>query len=171
MNIAKQRKSNRLMGYDYSQNGAYFITVCIQDRQTLLGEISVKSNPTHPEDTAVLIPSELGRLVIQETEKLMTIYSHITLDCYVIMPNHVHMIIAIDNVAYHEQMPYKTLVLPTVSRIIKQWKGVITKKAGFSPWQKSFHDHIIRNTRDYMHIREYIENNPAQWELDCFYKK
>lgn len=143
MNIAKQRKSNRLMGYDYSQNGAYFITVCIQDRQTLLGEISVKSNPTHPEDTAVLIPSELGRF----------------------------MIIAIDNVTYHEQMPYETLVLPTVSRIIKQWKGVITKKAGFSPWQKSFHDHIIRNTRDYMHIREYIENNPAQWELDCFYKK
>ena len=163
--MIKQRKPNRLIDYDYSQNGTYFITVCIKNRQNLLGEISIISNPIYPKDIAMLVPSELSLLVMQETEKLTTIYSNITLDCYVIIPNHVHMIIIIDDVTN------EILIRPTVSQVIKQWKGVITKKAGFSPWQKSFHDHIIRNTRDYMRIRKYIQNNPSQWALDCFHKK
>jgi hypothetical protein len=58
---------------------------------------------------------------------------------------------------------------PTVSRIVKQWKGSVTKKIGFSPWQKSFLDHIIRNERDYFRIAKYIAHNHANWTKDCFY--
>ena len=67
--------------------------------------------------------------------------------------------------------PIHTQFAPTVSRVIKQWKGIITKKIGFPPWQKSFHDHIIRSNKDYYRIAEYIENNPTRWVDDCYYKK
>jgi len=158
-----QRKWNRLLGYDYGQNGAYFITICIQDQHEILGKI-VGANSVRPNDSPTLVPSDIGLLVMKETENLAIIYPHATLDCYVIMPNHVHMIIVIDSDG-------RTEFAPTVSRIIKQWKGAITKKIGFSPWQKSFHDHIIRNTEDYFRISEYIQNNPARWEQDCFNPK
>jgi putative transposase len=155
-----QRKRNRLLGYDYSQNGAYFITICIKDKHEILGKI-VGANDARPHDPPSLVPSDIGLLVIKDTENLATIYPYVTLDCYIVMPNHVHMIIVIDSDGRAE-------FAPTVSRMIKQWKGVITKKIGFSPWQKSFHDHIIRNTQDYVRIHQYIQNNPAQWEQDCF---
>jgi len=158
-----QRKRNRLLGYDYSQNGAYFITICIKDKHEILGKI-VGANFVRPHDSSSLVPSDIGLLVIKETENLATIYPHVTLDCYVVMPNHVHMIIVIDNDG-------RTEFAPTVSRVIKQWKGAITKKIGFSPWQKSFHDHIIHNVDDYSRIFEYIRNNPERWEQDCFNPK
>ena len=158
-----QRKRNRLFGYDYSQNGAYFITVCIKDKREILGKI-VGANSVRPHDSPTFIPSDLGLLVIKETENLATIYPHVTLDCYVVMPNHVHLIIVIDSDG-------RTEFAPTVSRMIKQLKGVITKQIGFSPWQKSFHDHIIRNAEDYLRISEYIQNNPDRWEQDCFNPK
>jgi len=156
-----QRKRNRLFGYDYSQNGAYFITICIKDKHEILGKI-IGPNSVRPyDDPPILVPSDLGLLVIKETENLATIYPHVTLDCYVVMPNHVHLMIVIDT-------DDRTEFAPTVSRMIKQWKGVISKQIGFSPWQKSFHDHIIRNTEDYSRISEYIRNNPALWDQDCF---
>lgn len=155
-----QRKRNRLLGYDYSQSGAYFITICIKDRHEILGKI-VGENYVRPHDLPSLVPSDIGLLVIKETENLATIYPHVTLDCYVVMPNHVHLIVVIDSDG-------RTEFAPTMSRIIKQWKGVISKQIGFSPWQKSFHDHIIRNTEDYFRISEYIRNNPARWDQDCF---
>lgn len=158
-----QRKRNRLLGYDYSQNGAYFITICIKDNHEILGKI-IRANSVRPNDSSSLVPSDIGLLVIKETENLATIYPHVTLDSYVVMPNHVHMIVVIDSNG-------RTEFAPTVSRMIKQWKGVITKQIGFSPWQKSFHDHIIRNTEDYLRISEYIKDNPARWEQDCFNPK
>jgi len=158
-----QRKRNRLLGYDYSQNGAYFITICIKDKHEILGKI-VGANSVRPHNPPSLVPSDIGMLVIKETENLATIYPHVALDCYVVMPNHVHLIIVIDSDS-------RTEFAPTVSRMIKQWKGIITKQIGFSPWQKSFHDHIIRNTEDYFRIAEYIHNNPARWEQDCFNPK
>ena len=61
------------------------------------------------------------------------------------------------------------MVAPTISQVIQQLKGIVTKQIGWSIWQKLFHDHVIRNEKDYLKIREYIDNNPLQWELDCFY--
>ncbi|MBC7751325.1 MAG: hypothetical protein H7Z73_06345 [Candidatus Saccharibacteria bacterium] len=73
-----QRKRNRLLGYDYSQNGAYFITICIKDKHEILGKI-VGSNSVRPhDDPPILVPSDIGLLVIKETENLARIYSHVT---------------------------------------------------------------------------------------------
>jgi len=89
-------------------------------------------------------------------------YDEIQVDRYIIMPNHVHLIIVIKGVK-------RQIAAPTISVIIGNMKRKVSIRLGFSPWQKSFHDHIIRNERDYMRIVEYIDNNPAKWEYDCFY--
>jgi len=100
------------------------------------------------------------------------------------MPNHIHMIIKINNdeqAADSGQIADdsgrtlndsgRTEFAPTVSRIIKQFKGSITKQIGFSLWQKSFHDHIIRDESDYMEIWNYIDKNPEKWTEDCYFVK
>jgi REP element-mobilizing transposase RayT len=112
--------------------------------------------------------SEIGEIVENETIQLKGIYDIVDVDCFVVMPNHVHMIIVILPNG-RTQSDGRTQFAPTVSRIIKQWKGVITKKVGYPLWQKSFHDHIIRDENEYNRIAEYIENNPANWEEDCFH--
>ena len=61
------------------------------------------------------------------------------------------------------------MVAPTISRIVQQIKGVVTKQIGYSIWQKLFHDHVIRGENDYLKIWQYIDDNPAKWEEDCFY--
>lgn len=88
----------------------------------------------------------------------------VKLDNYVIMPNHIHMLIAIDDCG-------RTLFAPTISRIVKQFKGVVTKQIGKSIWQRSFYDHIIRDEQDYVEKWNYIENNPARWLDDDLYVK
>jgi len=85
------------------------------------------------------------------------------MDKYVIMPNHMHMII----VLHPGNGPAK--LAPTISRIIQQFKGSISKQVGFSIWQKSFYDHIIRNDQEYEKIYDYIETNPLKWEEDKYY--
>ena len=155
-----KRKTNRLSNYDYSLDGAYFITICTKDRQELLWE-SVGANCVRQPNVHL---SRTGKVVEYETKRLETIYDCVDVDCFVIMPNHVHMIIVIESNG-------RTQFAPTVSRVVKQWKGVITKQIGFSPWQKSYHDHIIRNDNEYNRIAEYIEYNPARWSDDCFHPK
>ncbi len=87
---------------------------------------------------------------------------------YVIMPNHIHMIIEI-----HRENGSMWASTPTqsVSQLIKSFKILVTKQIGFSLWQRSFHDHIIRNEQEYEKIWEYIATNPLKWEEDCFYIK
>ena len=157
-----KRKTNRIKDYDYSQNGAYFITICAKNHAQIFGKI--------PDADAVgavcgrPILSQTGRVVEAEIAQLSKTYDNVYVDCYVVMPNHVHMIIVIDT-----QGNGQPQAAPTVSRIVNQWKGAVTKKAGFSPWQKSFHDHIIRNEARYLLIAEYIQNNPAKWAQDRYY--
>ena len=154
------RKRNRLQGYDYSRKGAYFITVCTQNRAELFGHV-VGANCVRPFTEL----SETGHTVKHEIETLSSVYPTVYVSEFVIMPNHVHMVIVIDS----RDIDGRPQVAPTVSRIIKQWKGSITKRLGFSPWQKSFHDHVIRNQDDYLRIAQYMENNPAQWQMDSLH--
>lgn len=82
------------------------------------------------------------------------------------MPNHVHLLLQINTNADGRPM-----VAPTISTVVQQLKGIVSKQIGHSIWQKLFHDHVIRNAADYTKIWEYIENNPLQWKLDCFYSE
>ncbi|SHK80569.1 REP element-mobilizing transposase RayT [Desulforamulus aeronauticus DSM 10349] len=155
MNTLAIRKPNRLMGYDYSQNGAYFITICVKDRRELLWNVG----------------ATFGRPLCdhKHLSKYEEIYhSSVIIDKYVIMPNHVHMLIVLKNDDLENGRPK---VAPTISRIIQQFKGSISKQIGSSIWQKLFHDHIIRNEQDYLEIWQYIDTNPIKWEEDCFYPK
>ena len=83
------------------------------------------------------------------------------------MPNHVHLLISINQAAENDNG--RLIIAPTVSRIIKQFKSEVTKKAGFSLWQKGFYDHIIRNDADYESVWIYIDENPLKWENDEYY--
>ena len=105
MSALPRRKPNRLKGYDYSQSGAYFITICTKHRAQLLGEIAVGAASCRPQ------LSSIGKTVETEISQLPTIYDGVSIDCYVVMPNHVHMIIVIHYVSGRQN------AAPTVSRM------------------------------------------------------
>lgn len=151
-----KRKQNRLPEYDYELSGAYFITICTANRERILWE-NVGANCVRPHTLFAT-----GELVKQEIEKWAKIYDNVKIDKYVIMPNHLHLIISIN-------ADGRTQFAPTISRMVKQFKGSITKRLGRSIFQRSFYDHIIRNEQDHRNIWEYIDNNPIKWEEDIYY--
>ena len=104
-------------------------------------------------------------MIVDETIFNISKYYHtVFVDKYIIMPNHIHMILFLyQNEAEHNKSA------PAISLVVNQMKGYITKKAVFPLWQKSFHDHIIRNEEKYKEIWKYIDNNPLKWELDKYY--
>ena len=163
-----QRKPNRLKDYDYSQDGAYFVTICAKNRLELFATIDVGAAFCRP------CLTHAGKIIENEISILSSTYEGVSVDYYVIMPNHVHMIIGISDMWRHEgngrnAEEHGRHAAPTVSRMINQWKRAVSIKIGYSVWQKSFHDHIIRNENDYRRVAEYIENNPQRWTEDCFY--
>lgn len=147
------RKQNRLENFDYNQNGAYFITICVKDRKKILCDI-VGANIVRPQLT------QYGEIVNKAIKNIPSHYNSITIDKYVIMPDHVHLLLRI-----HSTNDGRTMFAPTLDRVIKQTKGYITKQIGFPIFQRSYYDHIIRNQKDYNEIWEYIENNPKKWIL------
>ena len=108
--------------------------------------------------------SRYGRLVDEAIREIPLHYPAVSVDHYVVMPNHIHLLLQI-----HTDADGRPMVAPTVSRVVQQLKGAITKRIGYSVWQKLFHDYVIRGEKDYWKIWQYIENNPAKWEEDCFY--
>ena len=144
------RKHPRLKGYDYSSNGAYFVTLCIKDGHSILWEQNVGAISNRPHITL----SEVGKAAENAISELD---ENIVIDKYVIMPTHIHMIVCIESNG-------RTEFAPTLSSIIRFYKSFVTKQIGYSIWQKSFYDRIIRNEAEYQHIWRYIEENPEKWE-------
>ena len=179
------RKANRLKGYDYSNRGAYFVTVCSAGKEQVFGSISpcVKSIPANVGDVgdgAHTVPhcspghiklSLCGQIAKAHLERIAGI------DKYVIMPNHIHMIILIECGRAPEDWtmwassPTETNTngVQSISQRIASFKTLVTKEYGHSVWQRSFYDHVIRDYDDYIRIWEYIDTNPAKWEQDRFY--
>ncbi len=158
MSALLQRKPNRLNGFDYSKKGAYFITICTKEHKCILSEI-VGADIIRP---CTLKLTKYGKFVKDGIENISKIYTNCSVDCFVIMPNHVHLIITIKNDCG------RIISAPTV---IGQFKRYVSKECGCSIWQKSFYDHIIRDDEDYITKAEYIENNPAKWLEDKYYIK
>ena len=140
------RKQNRLKEYDYSADGEYFVTVCTADKACILGRITPGSGET--------LLSEIGKIAASSLERLPEVFHGVSIPAYVIMPNHLHMIVRLSDSSR------------TLSQILNSFKGAVSKQARMSVWQKSFYDHIIRDDDDYNRIREYIANNPAVWAGD-----
>jgi len=154
------RKNIRLQGYDYSNAGYYSVTICVKDKHEMLGKIDVGTNCVRPR------LSEYGQIVDKEILVLAKTYETVDVIKYVVMPNHIHLIIAISL-----DSSGRTQFVPTISRIIKQFKGSITKQIGFSIWQPRFHDRIIRDEAEYQRIWQYIEENPVRWDEDEYNPK
>ena len=155
-----KRKRNRLEKYDYSSAGAYFITICTTDRQNCFWN-HVGATIGRPQDVVL---SPCGKIVDEAIQNISNVYSAITVDYYVIMPNHIHILLQIHGDEYGRPM-----VAPTLSRVIQQMKGYVTKRIGHSIWQKLFYDHVIRDRQDYEEHVRYIMENPARWYYDELY--
>ena len=163
------RKPIRIENYNYSTPGAYFITVCTANREKIFwsdrrGELCSPADNTNTGDQRSPLRvelSNLGNIIDAEIQKLNTIYDAVRVDKYCIMPDHIHFILSIDT-----DENGRTQFAPTISRVIKQFKGSITKQVGRPIWQKSFYDHGIRNQQDYDEIWQYIENNPLKYALN-----
>jgi len=192
------RKSIRLKGYDYSQAGLYFITICVQDRKCLFGKI----------ENDEMILNDAGKIADEQWGKLPERFTNMELDVFQIMPNHMHGIILLNDVGAtlavaHDDNAvgngkratarvaptktvgdiagaYKSLVANECLEIFKQkWAGVNPQKwAGASPaptmgklWQRNYHEHIIRDEQSWQRISEYIINNPKNWKGDKFYNE
>lgn len=108
--------------------------------------------------------TNLGMYVKQVIYDIPMYYPAITVDHVVIMPNHIHLLLQINTDA-----DGRPLAAPTISTVINQVKGVISKKAGFSVWQKGFYDHVIRGRQDYWDVWNYIDGNPGKWTEDKLY--
>ena len=148
----RSRRKNRLAGYDYSQEGLYFLTICTKDSSCILWEDGTRSATGHH-------LSPIGKIVESKIEEIVNVYEGVTAEIYAIMPNHVHLIIG---VAAPEVI--------TISRVVKQFKGSASKSVGTGIWQRSFHDRIIRNEREHRAIWQYIDENPAMWCSDEYYR-
>ena len=160
-----QRRSTRLRGYDYSQSGAYFVTVCVQNRQSVFGKVT----------NGRMMLSGAGRMVEEEWLKTPAVRPQVQLDEFVVMPNHFHGIIMIR----HESgtVGATRRVAPTgptagsVGAMMAQFKSIATKRmralgnSSFA-WQRNYYEHIVRDEDSLNRIREYILTNPLRWDLD-----
>jgi REP element-mobilizing transposase RayT len=188
------RRSIRLKGFDYSQAGLYFITICCQDRFCHFG---------HVENDAMIL-NEYGQIAFDEWMKLPERYPNFELDVFQIMPNHIHAIISLTNPAAvratlavapigntvspiansvaHDTIGAGVNPAPTgtgVSDIVGAYKSLVSNgclkifksknEMMGKLWQRNYYEHIIRNEQSYQRIAEYIMNNPIKWREDKFY--
>ena len=160
------RKHPRLKEYNYGLNGAYFITICVKNKQHLLGEIVGRDVHIAP----VVRLSKYGIIVDKHINLINSLGNGATVDKYVIMPNHIHMIIMLERETQcGVGGAMRTSRPTTIPNLVRSFKTMVSKEAGFSLWQTSYHDHIIRNHDDYREIWQYIDENPLKWEQDKYY--
>ncbi len=174
------RRSIRLRGYDYTQPGAYFITMCTHNRECLFGDIA----------NGEMVLNEWGKMVWDEWFKSQSIRNEITLydNEFAVMPNHIHGIVWIvntDNIGVNDVGATGRSPLPlpmtqpigspkrSLSSFVAGFKSAVTKQInqlrqtpGMPVWQRNYYEHIIRNNNELHRIQQYIINNPKNWELD-----
>ncbi len=156
-----QRKANRIPQYDYATHGAYFVTICTHHRQRILSDIVGDGFP---------VPKPIGLIAQEYIREIPIKYPSVSVDCYIIMPDHIHILLQIDSGTGDPS--------PTLGNIIGWYKYQVTKQTniqtntpGKTLFQRSYYEHVIRNQTDYDEIWQYIENNPKEWILQhCGYE-
>jgi REP element-mobilizing transposase RayT len=159
------RKSIRLAGYDYTSEGAYFVTICTRDFCCLFDHRAVREPPV------------LRDVVVDSWLWLATRYSYVSLDEYVLMPNHLHGILIIENVCTGGSGAALSNTKPkSLGSLIGAFKTVSTKHInkmrrtpGAKIWQRNYFDRIVRNEEELTRIREYILENPLNWDKDKYH--
>ena len=157
------RKRIRLENYDYSAPGGYFITVCTKNKEKLLGSIE-----GHPVDGPRMHYTPAGEAVCRQLKFMADFYDDVKLDHYVVMPNHVHLLLRVTDC----QGGPSGRPVPTnsaVAKFVGSLKRFTNRQCGQSLWQARSNDRIVRGERDYLSYWNYIENNPAKWTEDRLY--
>lgn len=160
-------RSGRAPGYDYGLPGWYFLTICTYNHASFLGEIV----------EGEMQVNALGRIIEDEWQRTPKIRSDITLDAYIIMPNHIHgiVVITVDEGRRYSENYVPQYVSPSrsVGAIVRGLEAASSRRInalehaeGRQVWQRNYYDHIIRNEADLERIRSYIETNPGNWSLD-----
>ena len=156
-----QRRAMRLKDYDYRQNGAYFITICVEDSLHLFGKI--------PDQDMIL--NDAGEMIHHWWAKIPEKFPTIELDLSVVMPNHMHGIICISDeknkISISQAVAwFKTM---TTNAYIRAVKASGWRRFNGQLWQHTFYDNIIRNEIALKEIQEYVLYNPARWNEDKYY--
>lgn len=161
-----KRKQNRIKEYDYSQNGAYFVTICTKNRKNTLCNIVGEGLCALPNIELTAIGKEIEKSIRYINENYQSVY----VGKYVVMPNHIHLMIMINRETGGDGTP-------PLQDIIGRFKSYTTNRFNEINdtendifWQRSFHDHIIRNERDHLEVWNYIDINPLKWEQDKYNK-
>ena len=166
MGVWLSRKTTRLTGYDYNTPGAYFLTICTENRRCSLSRIVGTGVLDGPE--IELLPH--GRIAAKYINQLNDFYDNISVESYVIMPNHIHILLCVE-----EKGPSRTPVPTTqnsvVSRFVSTFKRFCNKEYGKNIWQSRSYDHVIRDQVDFDKHLQYIYENPFGWQKDEFYSK
>ena len=170
------RRSIRLPGYDYASEGWYFITICVQDKRCIFGEIR-----NHK-----MVMNNFGLIVDMEWKKTAQLRKNINLDAYIIMPNHIHGVIVLNDKynrwgTMHRAPTMEQFGKPvsgSIPTIIRSFKSAVTKQInkiqntpGLHLWQRNYYEHNIRSENDLNRIRTYIIENPLKWTEDKYYSK
>ena len=158
-----QRRYIKLHTYDYTQQGAYFVTICTYEKQSLFGNIAGSSMQLNPH----------GEIVTSCWKDIPLHYPEVSVEVFVVMPNHFHGIVVIDNVEGRSgSKPDPTRKHP-LFEIVRAFKTYSSRKInelrnsqGTPVWQRSYYEHVIRSEKEYQQISEYILFNPAKWETD-----
>ena len=174
----------RLKNYDYNTPGAYFITICTKDKRSILSRIAYDTPvgaavPVGPHaasqttDVGVDVPGDAhsvltntGRIVDETLREMESFYPNVSLERYVIMPNHIHMLI---NISGDGTPRTSSPTNATIPAFVSYFKRRTDRQSGDHLWQRSFYDHIVRNQSEYNEIAEYIDANPSRWLDDRFY--
>jgi REP element-mobilizing transposase RayT len=163
-----QRKSPRLKGYDYSQEGAYFVTLCTHQRANLFGAVLNEA----------MMLSEIGVIADAELINLVRYWDGLVdVDLFVVMLNHIHAIIILTGMSSSASaQPDTQKRVPTLGNVVGSYKSRVTRRVremssvpDLVIWQRRYHDHIVRNETSLNQIRAYIINNPALWQRDVFF--
>ena len=174
-----KRKPTRLPNFDYNTPGAYFVTICVKSKRCILGNIVGGGALDAPQ----IHLTKIGKIVERNLLSGNRI-SNVCVDKYVIMPNHMHIILKVTESNGASKAPPPTTVTesngaskappPTnavIPHFVSTFKRFCHNDIGEQIFQRSYHDHIIRGDADYLKIWEYIHNNPAKWKEDCFYEE
>ena len=179
-NKLPQRKAMRAKYFDYSSTGAYFLTICTKDKKHILSRIVGTGVLDRPQKGVLDRPgngvldrpqTELlqgGKIAEKYIKQLDGFYGNVTVNEYVIMPNHIHLIVSIERDG-PSGTPVPTLLNSTVSKFVSTLKRFVNKEVGENIFQRSFYDRIVRNNDEYMEICNYIRLNPDNWENDELY--
>ncbi len=168
----KNRKRNRKLGYDYSKDNLYFVTICVKNRICCFGEIDNKSTKNsqliNENKKKILQLNTFGEIAYKQWVWLANQYSYVSIPAFVVMPNHVHAIVEINS-----EKAIGNCKIKSLSQLIGAYKTTSSKLIhlkglGNFVWQRSFHDHIIRNETSYSRIYNYIITNPERWKTDSF---